>query len=140
MNKLGTDGNPTGNAGRFLIVPPTLAASSVGLLGIAPGQQNRTDLMYEVIQSPWLEFSGLVGFAQDTYYLVADPNLATGVVHTTINGYDAPRVEQYDPGAVAAYKWKIYKPFQFGMGQHAYIAPGQTASKTIIAGVQRGTA
>jgi len=133
MSKLGLDGNPMGNMASYLVVPSDLGYVAAGLMGVAPGQQNQTSLRYQVIATPWLQHSGLVGYSATSYYLVADPSEATGLVLSTINGFDEPRVEQYDPGAVAAFKWKCYMPFEVGMGAHTY------GSKTIIAGVQQGT-
>jgi phage head maturation protease len=133
MNKVGLDGNPMGNMASYLVVPPDLAYVATGLMGVAPGQQNQTNLRYSVITSPWLQFASLTGNSATSYYLISDPSEATGLVLSTINGMEDPRVEQYDPGAVAAYKWKIYLPFECGMGTHAY------GGKTIIAGVQQGT-
>jgi hypothetical protein len=133
MQKVGLDGNPTGNMARFLIVPPDLQYQAVGLLGIAPGQQNNVPLRYEVVTTPWLQFSGLTGNSATSYYLMSDPAEATGLVLSTINGIDEPRVEQYDPGAVAAYKWKIYQPFEVGMGFHS------VSGVNTIAGIQQGT-
>ncbi|MBU6247141.1 MAG: hypothetical protein KGN77_05240 [Xanthomonadaceae bacterium] len=133
MSKVGLDGNPTGNQARFLILPPTLGTVATGLMGISPGQQNQANFRYETIVSPWLEFTGLAGYNSSNYYLVADPNIATGLILTTLMGQDEPRVEQYDPGAVAAFKWKIYDPFEVGMGVY------QHAGGTYIAGIQQGT-
>lgn len=133
MNKVGLDGNPTGNMGAFLIVPPDLQYAAAGLLGVAPGQQNNLNLRYQVVSSPWLQFSGLTGNSATSYYLLADPNEATGLVVSTINGIETPRVEQYDPGAVAAYKWKIYMPFEAHLVNHTV---GSTAT---IAAAQQGT-
>lgn len=133
MQKIGLDGNPTGNMARFLIVPPDLQYQAVGMLGIAPGQQNTVPLRYEVVTTPWLQFSGLTGNSATSYYMMADPAEATGLVLSTINGIDEPRVEQYDPGAVAAYKWKIYQPFEVGMGFHVI------GGVNTIAGIQQGT-
>lgn len=133
MNKIGLDGNPTGNMASYLVVPTDLSYVAAGLMGIAPGQQNQTQLRYQVIASPWLQFSALTGSSTTSYYLVADPNEATGLVLSTINGIDEPRVEQYDPGAVAAYKWKIYDPFEVGMGFHS------VNGTNTIAGIQQGT-
>lgn len=133
MNKIGLDGNPTGNMASYLVVPPDLQYVAAGLMGVAPGMQNNTLLRYNLISSPWLQFSGLAGQSATSYYLVADPSEATGLVLSTINGVEEPKVEQYDPGAVAAYKWKIYLPFECGMGFHTY------NSASIIAGIQQGT-
>jgi hypothetical protein len=133
MAKLGLDGNPMGNMASYLVVPSDLGYVATGLMGVAPGQQNQTNLRYNVIATPWLQFSGLTGYSATNYYLVADPNEATGLVLSTINGIEEPRVEQYDPGSVAAYKWKVYMPFEVGMGAHTY------GGKTIIAGIQQGT-
>lgn len=133
MQKIGLDGNPTGNQASYLVVPPDLSYVAAGLMGIAPGQQTNTALRYNLITTPWLQFSGLTGNSATSYYLVCDPSEATGLVLSTINGMEDPRVEQYDPGAVAAYKWKIYLPFECGMGAHTY------GGKTLIAGIQQGT-
>jgi hypothetical protein len=43
MNKIGLDGNPTGNMASFLVVPPDLAYVAAGLMGIAPGQPFQPD-------------------------------------------------------------------------------------------------
>lgn len=133
MNKIGLDGNPTGNMGSYLVVPPDLQYVAQGLMGLAPGMQNNTQLRYQVVSSPWLQFAALTGHSATSYYLVADPSEATGLVLSTINGFDEPRVEQYDPGAVAAFKWKVYQPFEVGMGAHTI---GGVAT---IAGIQQGT-
>jgi HK97 family phage prohead protease len=134
MSKLGLDGNPMGNMASYLVVPSDLGYVAAGLMGVAPGQQNQTLLRYQVIATPWLQFSGLTGYSATSYYLVADPSEASGLVLSTINGIEEPKVEQYDPGAVAAYKWKLYMPFEVGMGAHTY------GGKTIIAGIQQGVA
>ena len=133
MQKVGLDGNPTGNQGRFLVVPPDLQYAAAGLLGIAPGQQNNSLLRYEVVSTPWLQFSGHTGNSATSYYLIADPAEVTSLVVSTINGIESPRVEQYDAGAVAAYKWKIYMPFEAHLVNHTV---GSTAT---IAGAQQGT-
>lgn len=138
MNKLGQDGNPLGTIASYLVVPPTLSYQAAGILGLAPGQQNTTNMQFEVVSTPWLEFSGLTGYSTTSYYLVADPSEATGLVLSTINGIDEPRVEQYDPGAVAAYKWKIYMPFEAGVGSHSISTSGSALN--IVAGMQQGTA
>lgn len=134
MQKVGLDGNPTGNMARYLVVPSALYEQARGLLGTAPGQQNTQNLQFEVIRSPWLSFSGLTGNSATAYYLVSDPSFATGLVLSTINGIEEPRVEQYDPGAVAAYKWKIYMPFEVDVVSHS------VAGTTTVAGIQKATA
>lgn len=134
MNKVVLDGNPSMAEGRFLVIPPTIGHTvATGLMGIAPGQQNRADFGYEVLMSAWLEFAGLTGNSTSIYYLIADPAFSTGLVLTTLMGSDEPRVEQFDPGAVAAFKWKIYDPFTVGMGSHL------VSGTATIAGIQQGT-
>jgi hypothetical protein len=132
--KIGTDGNPLNNFGRFLVVPPVLFEQAKGLVGVAPGQQNTTNLQYEVLTSPFLSLSSLTGNSATAYYLLADPMFATGVQLSTVAGFDGPRVEQFDPGAVAALKFKIYEPFVADVVSHTY------GGQTVVAGVQKATA
>lgn len=132
--KIGTDGNPLNNFGRFLLVPPVLFEQAKGLVGAAPGQQNTTNLQFEVLTSPFLSLSTLTGNSATAYYVLADPMFATGVQLSTVAGFDGPRVEQYDPGAVAALKFKIYEPFVADVVSHTY------GGSTVVAGVQKATA
>ena len=134
MNKVGLDGNPMGNMASFLIVPPTRMHEALGLVGqLAPGQQSNMNVDLQVVSSQWLEFASLAGFSSSNYYLLADPNEVTGLVLSTLNGFEEPRVEQYDPGAVAATNFKIYLPFEADLVQNTI---NGTAT---IAAAQQGT-
>lgn len=134
MNKIGLDGNPMGNMASFLVVPATRMHEALGLVGqLAPGQQSNMNVDLQVVASPWLEFAGLVGNSPSSYYLMADPNEVTGLVLSMLTGFEEPRVESYDPGAVAAYNWKIYQPFEADLVQHTI---GGVAT---IAAAQQGT-
>ncbi len=57
-------------------------------------------------------WSSLTGNSTSTFYGLADPNEVTGLVLSMINGYESPQVQEYDPGAVGARKWKIWQPFE----------------------------
>ncbi len=133
MGKIGLDGGPTGNSAAIILVPSTLGVPTAGLMSVAPGQQNTASISKRVIATPWLEYAGLTGFSATSYYMIANPNMATGLVLATIQGIDSPRVEQYDPGAVAASKWKIYMPFTAELAAHT------VGSTSTVAGIQRGT-
>jgi phage head maturation protease len=136
MNKVGLDGNPMGNIASFLVVPATRMHEALGLVGqLAPGQQSNMNVDLQVVATPWLEFSGLIGNSATNYYTIADPNEVTGLVLSTLTGFEEPRVEQYDPGAVAAMNFKIYLPFEADLVQHT---PATTGLATIAA-VQQGT-
>lgn len=113
MNKVGLDSNPLGAMPAKLIVGPTNGLYARGLLGNASGQlvANSQDGL-EVIETPWLEASTLTGNSTTTYYLLADPNEATGLVLSLVSGYETPQVQEYDSGAVGARKWKVWMPFE----------------------------
>jgi HK97 family phage prohead protease len=133
MKKTGLDGNPLGTIATKLIVGPTREVEAAGLLGIAPGQQNSQNLSMDLVVSPWLEASTLTGNSTTSYYIMADPNEVTGLVLSTINGMEAPQVAEYDSGAVAARKWKIFLPFEVDL---VYETIAGTAT---IAAAQQGT-
>jgi hypothetical protein len=114
MNKVGLDGNPLGTIPVFMIVPGTQEQGALSLMTVAGGQpvgQNLVTSM-QVIASPWLEASALIGYSTTSYYLLADPNEVTGLVLSTLPGMESPQVTEYDAGAVTARKWKIWLPFE----------------------------
>lgn len=139
MNKVGLDGNPTGNAPRFLIVPVTREMEAQGIVGgsgpllnsVGPAQPAVQSM--EVIASNWLEASALTGNSTTSYYLLADPNEATGLVLTEVAGYQGIQAETFDAGAVAAINIKLWKPFEVDL---VYITVGATAT---ITAAQQGT-
>lgn len=139
MNKVGQDGNPLGNVPAFLLCAPTLAGQARGITsGVGPGQQNThkpTAGDLEVLASPWLTTSsGLTGADSAHYYLLCDPNEVTTMLTTMIGGMETPQVMEFDAGAVAARKWKIFLPFECDLVNQA-----NSAGTTIIAGAQQGT-
>lgn len=140
-NKVGLDGNPLGTIPRFLICPLSREVEAQGIIGpISPGQigangnpTGQSIASMEVISSPWLEASALTGNSTTSYYLLADPNEVTGLVLTKIQGYENIQVDQYDAGAVAAVKYKLWLPFEVDLH---YVTVGSTAT---IAAAQQGT-
>jgi hypothetical protein len=139
MTKTGQDGNPLGTVPAFLLVAPGLAGQARGITGgIAPGQvteQQPTAGDLTVVPSPWLASgSGLTGADSAHYYLLADPNEVTALVINEIVGMESPQVMEYDAGAVAAKKWKIYHAFEADL-----VSQANSAATTIIAGAQQGT-
>ena len=135
MSKLGTNAQPTLAALKYLLVPTPLFGQAKALMGpVAPGQQNNFVNELEVLRSPYLALSSITGNSATSYYGFADPNRATGIMLSTVAGIDTPRVEQYDPGAVAALKWKIYLPFKVD------VVPHTINSVVTLAGIQKATA
>ncbi len=137
-NKVGLDGYPMGNMPRFLVVPVTREVEAQGIIGpsspgqIGPGAQSSISSI-QVIASAWLEASALTGYSTTSYYLVADPNEVTGLVLSKVQGYEGIQVDQYDAGAVAAIKYKLWSPFEVDLHN---ISIGGTAT---VAGAQQGT-
>jgi hypothetical protein len=81
----------------------------------------------EGIEAPYLAGTST------TYYLAGDPNLVDTLIVLMLEGMSVPQVEEYDAGAVAAKKWKIFLPFTatpvitsvaLAAGSTAFIAPG----------------
>lgn len=139
MQKTGQDGNPLGTVPQFLLCAPSLAGQAGGIAGgVAPGQvANNTPISgsLQVIASPWLATgSGLTGAASTSYYLLANAMQTTGMMVSKIRGMETPQVMQYDAGAVAAAKYKIYLPFEADLVNQSV---GGTAT---IAAAQQGTA
>jgi hypothetical protein len=137
QNKLGLDGNPTGNMVRFLLAGPTAGGYLAGLLDVAPGQtvMNAVSGGFELVQTPWLEASAITGNSSTTYYGIADPNLATGLILSKITGYDNVQVQEYDAGAVGARKYKMWIPFEADL----FWAANSAGTSTIFAAQQATT-
>jgi hypothetical protein len=136
--KLGLDGNPTGNLARFLICGPTREMEAQAICGgsgpgLAAGVAQPAASM-EVISSAWLEASALTGNSTTSYYLLCDPEQVTGLVLSKVQGYEGINVEQYDPGAVLAMKWKLWSPFEVDLFNAA-----NSAGTTTIPAAQQGT-
>jgi hypothetical protein len=136
QNKVGLDGNPTGNMARFLLAGPTAGGYLAGLLNVAPGQSvmNAVTGQYELVISPWLEAAAITGYSSTTYYAVADPSLATGLILSKITGYDNVQVQEYDAGAVGARKYKMWIPFEADL----FWSANSAGTSTIFA-VQQAT-
>lgn len=134
MNKVGADGNPLGTMPKFLLCGATNSIYARGILGGASGQivANSGDL--ELLVTPWLENSVLTGFSTTTYYLLADPSLVTGLLHTVVTGFESIQVQEYDSGAVAARNWKLWKPFEFDL-----FGIANSAGTTVIPFAQQAT-
>ena len=137
QNKLGLDGNPTGNMARFLLAGPTSGGYLAGLLNVAPGQSvmNAVAGQYELVISPWLEATAITGYSTTTYYAVADPALATGLILSKITGYENVQVQEYDAGAVGARKYKMWIPFESDL----FWAANSAGTSTIYAAQQATT-
>jgi len=131
-NKTGPAGEKLGNIPKFLIHTPDLALPvDVGLGkvinygGVAQGSARAASM--EGIEAPYLAGTST------TYYLAGDPNLVDTLIVLMLEGMSVPQVEEYDAGAVAAKKWKIFLPFTatpvitsvaLAAGSTAFIAPG----------------
>jgi phage head maturation protease len=133
-NKVGLDGTPTANMPRFVFAGPTSGNYLAGLLSVAPGQtvQNAVLGQYELVVSPWLEASAITGNSTTSYYLIADPMLATGLILSKINGYETIQVQEFDAGATGARKWKMWMPFEADM----FWAANSAGTSTIFAAQQ----
>lgn len=135
MNKVGLDGNPLGTQTRFLVGGPTVGAYLAGLQYGAPGQTvgNAYAGQTELVISQWMEASALTGYSTTTFYALGDPETASGLIISSIAGYESPQVQEYDAGAVGARKWKVWDAFEVDL---PYLTVGSTAT---IAAAQQCT-
>lgn len=111
LNKTGPAGEKLENVPKFLIHTPNIAldvAVALGKVinygGVAQGSGRASSM--EGIETPYLTGTNT------TYYLAGDPGFVDTVVILMLNGMLTPQIEQYDSGAVAAKKYKIYLPFK----------------------------
>jgi hypothetical protein len=116
INKAGKDGNPYGNAPRFLVVPVTREMEALGITGgsgpaLQAGVAQQASSL-EVVATPWLEASALTGYSTTSYYVIADPNEVTTLVVSKVRGFETVQVMPYDAGAVAGFNWKLFLPFE----------------------------
>lgn len=132
--KLGLDGLPTGNTARFLFAGPTSGLHIAGLLGGAPGQTVANTGQAELVVSQFLEATAITGYSTTSYYGIADPMLATGLILAKIIGYENIQVQEYDAGAFAGRKWKLWIPFE---GTQFWAA--NKAGTSIIPAAQQAT-
>ncbi len=112
QQKIGLDGNPTGNMASFYFAGPTPGLYLAGLLNQAPGQPVANSGQAELVVSPWLEASTVTGNSTTTYYIVADPSLVDGLILTELAGLNGPQVMEYDQGSTLARGWKIFDAFE----------------------------
>lgn len=112
MAKIGLDGNPGGQSGSIMLVPPTQVQGALDLVGAQTSTTASGAVDLEVITSAWLEASALTGNSSTSYYLLANPMEVTGMLLSLISGYESPQVMEMDSGAVGARKWKIWMPFE----------------------------
>jgi HK97 family phage prohead protease len=133
-NKVGLDGSPTANMARFVLAGPTAGNYLAGLLSVAPGQnvQNAVLGQYELVVSPWLEASTITGNSSTSYYLIADPMTATGLILSKISGYENIQVQEFDAGATGARKWKMWLPFEADL----FWAANSAGTSTVFAAQQ----
>jgi hypothetical protein len=137
INKVGKDGNPYGNAPRFLVVPVTREMEALGITGgsgpaLQAGVAQQASSL-EVVASPWLEASALTGYSTTSYYLIADPGEVTALVLSKVRGFETVQVMPYDAGAVASFNWKLFLPFE------ADLVYDLVAGTKYFPGAQQGT-
>jgi hypothetical protein len=132
--KLGLDGLPTGNTARFLFAGPTSGLYIAGILGQAPGQSVANTGQAELVVSQFLEATAITGYSTTSYYGIADPMLATGLILAKIIGYENIQVQEYDAGAFAGRKWKLWIPFEASLFWAA-----NKAGTSIIPAAQQAT-
>lgn len=131
IGKTGPTGEKLGNVPRFLLHQPTQGVP----VGIALGRVINYNGVSGSVQAQSLEPIETPYFAgtATTYYLVGDPALVDTVILLMLAGMMTPQIEEFDAGAVAARKWKIYLPFtakpvamsvNLSAGGTAIIAPG----------------
>ena len=134
MQKLGLDGNPTGNMAAFYLAGPTAGLYLAGLLNQAPGQIVANSGQAELVVSPWLEAATITGYSTTSYYVVADPALVDGLILTELAGLNGPQVMEYDQGSTLARGWKIFDAFEADLFWAA-----NAAGTNIIFGAQQAT-
>ena len=108
----GPAGQTLGLTPRYLIVPAGLRKQALQIAQIAPyiapeAVKVNTDII--PIITPFLPTAATP--SQSTWY-IAVSQMYEAVVVATLQGVNAPIIEEYDPGAVAARKWKIMFPFK----------------------------
>lgn len=108
----GPAGQKLGMNARYLIVPSGLRSAALTITQIAPyiapsDVKVNTDII--PIITPFLTTKATP--ANSVWYLAASQAFEPLIV-ATLAGMETPVVEEYDPGAVAARKWKIMLPFK----------------------------
>jgi phage head maturation protease len=103
----GPSGVSLGMTPRYLIVPSGLRTMALNLTKIFSGvtpTENKTNLDLIPIVTPFLADA-------NDWYLAAS-QIFDALIVAMLTGMEAPAVEEFDPGAVAARKWKIMLPFK----------------------------
>lgn len=134
QQKIGLDGNPTGNMAKFYLAGPTSGLYLAGLLNQAPGQIVSNSGQAELVVSPWLEATTITGYSTTSYYVIADPNLVDGLILTELAGLNGPQVMEYDSGSTLARNWKMFDAFEADL---FWAANGSATN--IIFGAQQAT-
>ncbi len=134
QQKIGLDANPTGNMAKFYLAGPTAGLYLAGLLNQASGQVVANSGMAELVVSPWLEATTITGYSTTSYYVIADPNLVTGLVLSELAGLNGPQVMEYDAGSTIARNWKIFDAFEADL----FWAANSAGTSTIF-GAQQAT-
>lgn len=139
--KLDPAGEPMRIVPRFLLVDVANSRDAQVATGEinSPGQtaaiakENRG---IETISSVYVGDTGLLaGVATTDYYLTGDPGMVDTVRVSFLAGVRSPMVVPFDPGAVAANKWKIMLPFVSTVATHT-----DSAGNARVTGIHRGKA
>jgi hypothetical protein len=140
--KLGPAGNKMGIVGRFLLCDPALLATAQQQTGeiYAGGQTGAVSTnarSIRAIESQWVSDTSLLAGALTTdWFLLGDPNAVDTVLVNFLEGVGMnPIVLPFDPGAVAAEKWKIMLPFEATIATHT-----DSAGNARVSGIHRATA
>lgn len=140
--KLSPAGEKMGINARFLLHDPANAIPAQQATGAisAGGQTTPPSLgsrQIRTIESHWIGDTGLKsGVATTDYYLTGNPSVHDTVLVNFLSGVGrTPIIMPYDPGAVAAEKWKIMLPFVATVATHT-----DSADATRVSGMQKATA
>jgi len=126
---------------KFLIVDPLNRYNA----DLATGQIYKVDSLVaqgstqvqglQVVDSTFVgDTSLLAGVLTTTYFLAADPMVCDTVLVEFLRGQRQPLIVPFDPGAVAAVKYKVQLPFQATVATHT-----DSAAAARVTGVQKAT-
>lgn len=133
-------GQYMGNNPAYVLHPLSLdraAQQATGRLQ-PPGEQNylagqgvRSMTPVEVV---YLDDSTITGNSTTNYYVTGDPGQVDTMVVALLQGMPTPQVMEYDAGAAASRKFKIFQPFVPVLPTYV-----DSSSNTRIPGIQKGT-
>lgn len=140
--KLSPAGERMGIVARYLLHDPAEAINAQAATGelTAGGETSvasRQSRQIQTVESHWIGDTSLEsGAGSDDYYLTGNPRGVDTVLVNFLEGVGfSPIVMPYDPGAVAAEKWKIMLPFTATAATHT-----DGDGNTRVTGIQKGTA